>query len=151
MRMRTIWSTPGCPGGKRYLLMACIGGACGLGLATVGVHLFAAWNPLDVLPAVPIAVDVRSLIGVRRAPPGRVRLAVTTRTLLFVVVGAMSGCAAAVGLGTALEAVLYGIRPADLVSFLAALASLLMVAVGAAFAAALRATRIRPVDVLRGN
>ena len=75
----------------------------------------------------------------------------TTRTLLFVVVGAMSGCAAAVGLGTALEAVLYGIRPADLVSFSAALASLLMVAVGAAFAAALRATRIRPVDVLRGN
>ena len=63
----------------------------------------------------------------------------------------MSGCAAAVVLGTALEAVLYGIRPADLVSSMAALAALLMVAVGAAFAAALRATRIRPVDVLRGN
>ena len=44
------------------LLMACIGGACGLGLATAAVHLFAAWNPFGVLPAAPIAVDVRSLI-----------------------------------------------------------------------------------------
>ena len=44
------------------LLMACIGGGCGLGLAAVAVYLFAAWNPLGVLPAVPIAVNVRSLI-----------------------------------------------------------------------------------------
>ena len=54
-------------------------------------------------------------------------------------------------LGSALEAVLYGVRPGDLVSFTAALAALLTVATGAAFAAALRATRISPVDVLRGN
>ena len=45
--------------------MACIGGGCGLGLAAVAVYLFAAWNPLGVLPAAPIAVDVRSLIWFR--------------------------------------------------------------------------------------
>ena len=54
-------------------------------------------------------------------------------------------------LSSALEAVLYGVRPGDFVSFTAALAALLTVATGAAFAAAWRATRISPVDVLRGN
>ena len=54
-------------------------------------------------------------------------------------------------LPSALEAVLYGVRPGDFVSFTAALAALLTVAAGAAFAAAWRATRISPVDVLRGN
>lgn len=79
------------------------------------------------------------------------RVAVTTRTLLTVVLGAVGGCAAAMVLAAGLEAVLYGVRPGDLVSFTAALAALLIVAAGAAFAAALRATRISPVDVLRGN
>ena len=85
------------------------------------------------------------------AAPGRVRVAVTVRTLLTVAVGAVGGCAAAMVLSSALEAVLYGVRPGDFVSFTAALAALLTVATGAAFAAAWRATRISPVDVLRGN
>ena len=85
------------------------------------------------------------------AAPGRVRVAVTVRTLLTVAVGAVGGCAAAMVLSSALEAVLYGVRPGDFVSFTAALAALLTVATGAAFAAAWRATRIGPVDVLRGN
>ena len=55
------------------------------------------------------------------------------------------------GLSPGPAGVLYGIRPSDLVSFAAALAALLTVATGAAFAAALRATRISPVDVLRDN
>ena len=93
-------------------------------------------------------IGIRLALG---AAPSRVRVAVTTRTLLTVAVGAASGCAAAMVLGTVLQAVLYGIRPSDLASFTVALAALLMVAVGPAFAAALRATRIRPVDVLRGN
>ena len=98
--------------------------------------------------------DRRREIGIRLAlgaAPGRVRVAVTTRTLLTVALGAVGGCASAMVLAAALEAVLYGVRPGDLVSFTAALAVLLTVATGAAFAAALRATRISPVDVLRGN
>ena len=93
-------------------------------------------------------IGIRLALG---AAPGRVRVAVTTRTLLTVVLGAVGGCAAAMVLAAGLEAVLYGVRPGDLVSFTAALAALLLVAAGAAFAAALRATRISPVDVLRGN
>ncbi|MCY4122631.1 MAG: ADOP family duplicated permease, partial [Acidobacteria bacterium] len=78
------------------------------------------------------------------AAPCRVRVAVTSRTLLTVALGAIGGCAAAMVLGAALEAVLYGVRPGDLGSFTAALAALLTVTTGAAFAAALRATRISP-------
>ena len=44
------------------LLLASIGGGCGLGLAMVAVPLFTAWNPLGVLPAMPIGIDVRSLL-----------------------------------------------------------------------------------------
>lgn len=93
-------------------------------------------------------IGIRLALG---AAPGRVRAAVTSRTLLTVAVGAAGGCAAAMILGTALEAVLYGVRPGDLVSFAASVAALLVVATGAAFAAASRATRISPVEVLRGN
>ncbi len=93
-------------------------------------------------------IGIRLALG---AAPGRVRIAVTSWTLLTVALGAIGGCAAAMVLGAALDAVLYSVRPGDLVSFTAALAVLLTVATGAAFAAALRVTRIRPVDVLRGN
>ena len=93
-------------------------------------------------------IGIRLALG---AAPRWVRVAVATRTLLTVALGAIGGCAAAMVLGAALEAVLHGVRPGDLVSFTAALAALLTVATGAAFAAALRATRIRPVDVLRGD
>ena len=269
------------------LLLACIGGACGLGLATVAVRLFTAWNPLGVLPAAPVGIDLRSLVfavaitgaaavlcgiapalrtaatdpnealrtggdrgsstafgrwsqtgllaaqvaasvvllvamvllvrsfarlqneplgfdvsnltvaglalptvefdsgdarhafferlaerlgalpGVRRTAAATVPLLsagapviVQTRTgddeaglrvPVQDVTLAVGGCAAAMVLAAGLEAVLYGVRPGDLVSFTAALAALLIVAAGAAFAAALRATRISPVDVLRGN
>ena len=93
-------------------------------------------------------IGIRLALG---AAPGRVRVAVTIRTLLTVTVGAVGGCVAAVVLGSALEAVLYGIRPGDVMSFTAALAVLLVVATGAAFGAAVRATRMRPGDVLRGK
>ena len=93
-------------------------------------------------------IGIRLALG---AAPGRVRVAVTIRTLVTVAVGAVGGCAAAMVLSSALEAVLYGVGPSDFVSFTAALAALLTVATGAAFAAAWRATRISPVAVLRGN
>ena len=93
-------------------------------------------------------IGIRLALG---AAPGRVQVAVTARTLLTVAVGAASGCAAAMILGNALEAVLYGVRPSDFMSFTAAVTALLTVAAGAAFTAAIRATRISPAEVLRGN
>ena len=43
------------------LLFSAIGGACGLVLALIATRLFAAWNPLDTLPATPIRIDARVL------------------------------------------------------------------------------------------
>ena len=41
------------------LLYSAIGGASGTALAFVATRLFAAWNPLDTLPATPIRIDLR--------------------------------------------------------------------------------------------
>ena len=41
------------------LLFSAIGSACGIALALVATRLFAAWNPLDTLPATPIRIDLR--------------------------------------------------------------------------------------------
>jgi predicted permease len=41
------------------LLFSAIGGACGVALAFAATRLFAAWNPLDTLPAAPIRIDLR--------------------------------------------------------------------------------------------
>src|SRR5439155_12695688 len=41
------------------LLFSAIGGACGIALAMVATRLFAAWNPLNTLPATPIRIDAR--------------------------------------------------------------------------------------------
>jgi predicted permease len=43
------------------LLLAVLGGAAGLGLAAVAVRLFTAWDPLGVLPATSIDINVRAL------------------------------------------------------------------------------------------
>ena len=44
------------------VLFSAIGGACGVGLAVVAIRLFAAWNPLNALPATPIRIDMRVLV-----------------------------------------------------------------------------------------
>ena len=41
------------------LLFSAIGSASGVALAVVATRLFAAWNPLDTLPATPIRIDLR--------------------------------------------------------------------------------------------
>jgi predicted permease len=43
------------------LLLASLAGAAGLILASIGVRLFAAWDPIGMLPASSIAIDVRAL------------------------------------------------------------------------------------------
>jgi predicted permease len=43
------------------LLLAVLGGAAGLGLAAVAIRMFTAWDPLGVLPASSIDINVRAL------------------------------------------------------------------------------------------
>jgi predicted permease len=45
------------------LLLAALGGVAGLILASIGVRLFAAWDPIGMLPASSIAIDARALFA----------------------------------------------------------------------------------------
>jgi ABC-type antimicrobial peptide transport system permease subunit len=61
------------------------------------------------------------------------------------------GIIAALMFGQALEALLYGVRPRDMMSFVTAGSVLLAAAAIATFVPALRATRVDPAKVLRGD
>jgi ABC-type antimicrobial peptide transport system permease subunit len=67
------------------------------------------------------------------------------------VAGVVAGSVAAIALGRALEALLYGVNARDIVSLGGAAVALLVVAAAAAFIPALAASRSDPVTVLRGD
>jgi ABC-type antimicrobial peptide transport system permease subunit len=73
---------------------------------------------------------------------------VMREALLLVAVGAMAGLALAALAARSLRALLYGVPPADIVSFGGAIAVLGAVAVLAAFLPAHRASRIAPMAAL---
>jgi putative ABC transport system permease protein len=73
------------------------------------------------------------------------------RALAVAVAGLAAGMVAAFVLSHTLEALLYGVRPRDAASFGAAGAALLVVTAIAAFVPALRASRVDPANVLRGD
>ena len=74
-----------------------------------------------------------------------------SRALIAGVVGLVMGGVAASILGNALQALLYGVRPRDAMSFTVAAAALLGVTGVAAFIPAFRATRVDPASVLRSD
>jgi ABC-type antimicrobial peptide transport system permease subunit len=67
------------------------------------------------------------------------------------VAGLGIGVVAALMLSSTLEALLYGVRPHDLLSFVVAAVALLVVTLLAAVIPALRAVRVDPVNVLRAE
>jgi putative ABC transport system permease protein len=85
------------------------------------------------------------------AEPATVVATIMRPALAAGVAGLAVGALASVLLGQTLEALLYGVRPGDLVSFLAAATTLLGVTAVAAIIPALRATRVNPVQVFRGD
>ena len=93
-------------------------------------------------------IGIRVALGARALP---VIGMVAGGALTTAVLGALAGCAAALALAGALKSVLYGVDARDPMSMLFAAAVLLGVALCAALVAALRATRIDPIHVLRSE
>lgn len=85
------------------------------------------------------------------AGPAQLVAAIVGRALATAVAGLIIGGASALALGRSLEAVLYGVRPRDAVSFIGAGAMLIAVTAIAALVPALRAIRVDPVAILRGD
>lgn len=91
-------------------------------------------------------VAVRLSLGATRAS---VSWLVVRDALTAAVCGAIGGVIASVWLSSALESLLYGIRPADPTTLLLAATSLLGIVIGAAVLPAIRTGRIEPAAALR--
>jgi ABC-type lipoprotein release transport system permease subunit len=70
---------------------------------------------------------------------------------LMVLIGAAVGAAAAVALTRYTESMLFGIKPQDPITLIAAVAVLLCVTALAGFLPAQRATRVEPMQALRNE
>jgi putative ABC transport system permease protein len=124
------------------LLLLGVFGAVALALAVVGVASLAAWA----------VARRRREIGVRMAlgaSPGEVVRMIVRQGARLVAVGAVVGVVAAVALTRLLEGMLYGVRATDPLSFAAAAALLVVVALAACWAPARRAASIHPSEALR--
>jgi predicted lysophospholipase L1 biosynthesis ABC-type transport system permease subunit len=93
-------------------------------------------------------IAIRIALG---AAPSRVVSGVTRAVLVTGVAGLGIGLAAALLLSGTLEALLYGVRSRDLVSFVVSAVAVLAVTVLAAVIPALRAIRVDPVNLLRSE
>jgi ABC-type antimicrobial peptide transport system permease subunit len=76
---------------------------------------------------------------------------ITRQAVIAAIAGLGFGTVGSMMLGRALEPLLYGVQPRDLVSLVAAAVALLAVASVAAIIPALRATTVDPTRVLRGD
>jgi hypothetical protein len=91
-------------------------------------------------------IGIRVALGAR---PGEVVQMVMRQGLVVTLAGLVGGCAVAIVAARALAGALYGVTPADPVSWLAAAALLLAVSAAANFVPAWRASRVNPTEALR--
>jgi ABC-type antimicrobial peptide transport system permease subunit len=83
------------------------------------------------------------------AAPGRVRALVLRQVAMMVLIGGTLGLAAAVGLGWSASSILYQLQGYDPVALGASTLVLVLVALGAGFVPAHRASRLEPMRALR--
>jgi predicted permease len=91
-------------------------------------------------------IGVRMALG---ADAGRVRGMVLRQVGLMTIVGSLVGIAGAIGLGYAAQSLLFGLKGYDPIVIGMAVVVLTLVALGAGFLPALKASRIDPMQALR--
>ena len=117
-------------------------GALGLALGAVGLYGVLA----SLVGEQQREIGVRLALG---AQPGQVQAMVIRGGLRLALLGIAVGLVGAWGLARFLDAVLYGVGPADPATFATVVAVLLLTAVGASWLPARRAARLDPVETLR--
>jgi predicted permease len=117
-------------------------GALALALACVGIYGIMAYTVSQRTNE----IGIRLALGAER---GRVRRMVLLETGWLAVLGIMAGLAAALGLGSLVKSMLYGLKPADPASLAAAAGLLMLVALVAGWVPAARASRVEPMEALR--
>jgi len=119
-------------------------GLVGLALGAIGIYgmLVALVNERRR------EIGVRLALGARR---GQILRMIVGRGLALALVGVVAGLAAALALGRLLVAVLYGVRPADPVTFASMALILVLTAALASWLPARRAAAVDPMETLRAE
>jgi putative ABC transport system permease protein len=116
--------------------------ALGLILASVGIYGVVSYYASQRTHE----IGVRMALGAER---GDVLIVVVWQGLRSVLIGAGIGVAASIGLTRFLQTMLFGVKPTDLVTFVAVALVLLVVAWLACYIPARRASRVHPMVALR--
>jgi predicted permease len=117
-------------------------GLLALALACVGIYGIMAYTVSQRTNE----IGIRLALGAERR---QVRGMVLREASRLAVLGVLSGLAVALALVKLVKSMLYGLKPADPVSFAGAGCLLMLVALVAAWIPALRASRVEPMEALR--
>src|SRR6185295_6959784 len=123
-----------------------------LGIASALALILGAVGLYGVLSYI-VAQRTRE-IGVRMAlgaEAGRVRRMVVAQGARVVAVGVVIGVAAALAFTRALSSLLFGVKALDALTFLGMSASMLAIGLLASYVPARRASRVDPIESLRGD
>ena len=113
-------------------------------LAAIGIYGVLAYSVTQRTRE----IGVRVALG---AEPGTIIRLIVGSGARMVIAGSLAGLAAALALSGLIKGLLYGIGPRDPLTFLAAPAVLVVVALIAAYVPARRAARVSPMEALRAE
>jgi putative ABC transport system permease protein len=113
-------------------------------LAAIGIYGILAYSVMQRTRE----IGVRIALG---AEPRTITRMVVASGARMVVIGAAAGLAAALALSGLMKSLLFGIGPRDPVTFIAAPAIFVVVALAAAYVPARRAARVSPMEALRAE
>jgi predicted permease len=141
--IRTLVSRAESP---RRFFMLLVGTFAGLGLllAALGIYGVVAYGVSRRTQE----IGIRMALGASR---GRVQRGVLGRTLGLVLAGVAAGTIAALALARALQSLLYGTAPTDVLTYMAMVGLLIVVALAAGYVPARRASRVDPMLALRAQ
>jgi predicted permease len=127
---------------RLFAMLTASFGALALLLASVGIYGILAHNVTRRTSE----IGIRIALGARR---GDVLRMILRDASWLAAIGAAGGVAAAVWLGRYVEAMLFGVHPADVTTIAAAIAVMMLVALLAGWLPARRAARLDPMVALR--
>ncbi|HYP05409.1 MAG TPA: ABC transporter permease [Bryobacteraceae bacterium] len=113
-------------------------------LAAIGLYALMAWSASRRTAE----IGIRMALGARRYS---VQWLVVRQSLMLAALGVAAGIPAAVYLSKYVESMLYGVKPTDPISFVAAVAAMIVVIAAAAWIPARRASRVNAMNALRAD